>query len=40
MVGKVDADMKEGLEERDQRAFKTLSNKKGDAITACFFEGV
>jgi hypothetical protein len=40
MVGEVDAGLKEGLEEGNQRASKTLQNKKGDAIAACCFEEV
>ncbi len=40
MVGKVDADLKEGLEKRDKRASKALRNEKGDAIAACSLERV
>jgi hypothetical protein len=34
-VGKVNAGLKEGLQERNKSASKALQNKKGDAIAAC-----
>jgi hypothetical protein len=40
MVRKIDADLKEGLKERKKKAFKTLQNEIGNAITACCLETV
>jgi hypothetical protein len=37
MIRKINASLKEGLQERNKMASKTLQNEKGNAITACYF---